>query len=123
MTFTVNLNTGDYRAFRCYCYTRYHRMQWVILVIIAAVEILTWHGHKPDTPFSEKIGSALVVLIVFAAVFGVLMLFKWILAKITRSAFQQPMGLHEYEITDSVLRERNEFGSIETKLERIKTVA
>ena len=83
---------------------------------------MTWHGHKPGTPLSDKIGSALIIPFIFAALLGLLMLIKWIIAKLTGSTFQQPIGPHEYEITDFVLRETNELGSIETKLDRIKMI-
>jgi hypothetical protein len=122
MIFTVHLNKDDYRAFRRYCLTRFHHAHWLLVIMIAVVEIMTWHGHKPETPLSEKIGSALAIPVLFAVLFGVLMVLKWIVAKVTRSSFQQPLGPHEYEITDSMFREKNEFGSTEATLNRIKTV-
>ena len=122
MTFTVNLNKDDYRAFRRFCRRRYQHTRLLILIMIAVVEILTWHGQKAGTPLSEKIISALMVPLMFGVFFGIFMLFRWILSKVTRSTFQQPVGPHEYEITASVFRERNEFGLVETPLDRIKTV-
>ena len=122
MTFTVNLTKDDYRAFQRYCRRRFHHTQWSILVMLAIVEVMTWHGQKPDATWATKIGSALALPIVFLALFGVLMLVKWIMAKVTRSSFQQPTGRHDYEITDALFKERNDFGSTETTLDRIKTI-
>ncbi len=122
MKFNVYLNKDDYKAFRRYCSNRFLHTPWLILIMIVVLEALTWHGHKPDTALSAKIISALVIPIVFAVFFCILIAFKWILAKLTKSTFQKPIGLHEFEITESVFREKNEFGSTETNLSRIKMI-
>jgi hypothetical protein len=123
MKFTVNLNKDDYKAFRRYCLNKYQHMPWMFLIIVGFLEFMTWRGHKPGTSLSFKIGNAASILIIFFAFLGAFMVIRWIIVKLTRSSFQHPYGQHEYEITDSVLRERNELGMIETNRSRIKHVA
>jgi hypothetical protein len=123
MKFTVNLNADDYKAFRNACRKRSPHSPWLILIVIAALEFMTWHGHNSGTSLSHKIVDAFIVPIIFALLFGLLVLIKWVIAKLTRTSFQPPLGPHEYEITDSLLRERNEYGMIATNRNRIQDVA
>jgi len=118
MTVRCILVASDYRAFQRHVLFRYRKIHWLFGTMLALILLLNWVGAPPGATNMEKIQSLVGATVVFSGLTTVLLLIR----RLFGSGFRGTLGEHTFDISESGITESNATGTVETRLEGIRSV-
>ncbi|MEY2576806.1 MAG: hypothetical protein QOF80_2293 [Verrucomicrobiota bacterium] len=86
--------------------------------MLALILLLNWVGAPPGATNMEKIQSLVGATLVFSGLTTVLLLIR----RLFGSRFRGTLGEHTFDVSKSCIKESNATGTIETRLEGIRSV-